>query len=112
MEVTLASSPRSGNEPGARTLEHTRLESPMCRATTRLGSAPRSFLLVCPFFTCAGAAAEDWTLSADDMALLDRREVLLPPDPAHDRGDGNFRAAIEIDAPAARVFRTMTDCAQ
>jgi uncharacterized protein YndB with AHSA1/START domain len=84
----------------------------MCRATTRLASARRSFLLVCAFFTCAGAAAEDWTLSADDMALLDRREVLLPPDPAHDRGDGNFRAAIEIDAPAARVFRTMTDCAQ
>jgi uncharacterized protein YndB with AHSA1/START domain len=69
-------------------------------------------MLICALLACAGAGAQDWTLSAEDMALLDRREVLLPPDPNHERGDGNFRAAIEIDAPAERVFRTMTDCAQ
>jgi uncharacterized protein YndB with AHSA1/START domain len=68
--------------------------------------------MICAWLACSGAAAQDWTLSAEDMALLDRREVLLPPDPNHDRNDGNFRAAIEIDAPAERVFRTMTDCTQ
>lgn len=61
---------------------------------------------------CSGAAAQDWTLSAEDLARLDRREVLLPPAIDHDRNDGSFRAAIEIDAPAEQVFRTMTDCAQ
>jgi uncharacterized protein YndB with AHSA1/START domain len=84
----------------------------MCRATSPVASAHRPFLLICALLACAGAGAQDWTLSAEDMALLDRREVLLPPDPNHERGDGNFRAAIEIDAPAERVFRTMTDCAQ
>jgi uncharacterized protein YndB with AHSA1/START domain len=84
----------------------------MCRATSRLASACRPFLLICALLTCSGATAEDWTLSAADLALLDRREVLLPPDPNHERNGGNFSAAIEIDAPAERVFRTMTDCAQ
>jgi len=83
----------------------------MCRATTRLASTRRPFL-ICVLLACNGASAQDWTLSAEDMALLDRREVLLPPDPNHDRNNGSFRAAIEIDAPAEHVFRTMTDCAQ
>ena len=59
-----------------------------------------------------GAYADDWSLSAEDLASLDRREVLLPPATEHTRDAGSFRAAIEIDAPAERVFRTMTDCAQ
>ena len=84
----------------------------MCRATTRLASARRPLLLICALLACSGASAQDWTLSAEDMALLDRRAVLLPPDPSHESRDDNFRAAIEIDAPAERVFRTMTDCAQ
>jgi uncharacterized protein YndB with AHSA1/START domain len=69
-------------------------------------------LLICALLACSGASAQDWTLSAADIALLDRRAVLLPPDPSHESRDDNFRAAIEIDAPAERVFRTMTDCAQ
>jgi uncharacterized protein YndB with AHSA1/START domain len=84
----------------------------MWRATSQLASACRPFLLICALLTCGGASAEDWALSAADLALLDRREVLLPPDPNHERNAGNFRAAIEIDAPAERVFRTMTDCAE
>jgi uncharacterized protein YndB with AHSA1/START domain len=84
----------------------------MCRATPWLASAQRPLLIICALIACAGARAQDWTLSGADMARLDRREVLLPPDPNHDANDGRFRAAIEIDAPAERVFRIMTDCAQ
>jgi|HubBroStandDraft_6_1064221.scaffolds.fasta_scaffold195510_2 uncharacterized protein YndB with AHSA1/START domain len=84
----------------------------MCRATNRLASARRPFLLICVLIACAGARAQDWTLSEADKARLDRREVLLPPDPNHDGNDASFRAAIEIDAPAERVFRIMTDCVQ
>lgn len=84
----------------------------MCRATTRLASARRPLLVVCALLACAGARAQEWTLSAEDLARLDRREVLQPPAIDHDRSDGNFRAAIQIDAPAEQVFRTMTDCAQ
>jgi uncharacterized protein YndB with AHSA1/START domain len=84
----------------------------MCRAIPWLASAQRPLLIICALIACAGARAQDWTLSGADMARLDRREVLLPPDPNHDANDGRFRAAIEIDAPAERVFRIMTDCAQ
>lgn len=84
----------------------------MRRATTRLAIACRPFLLICALLACSGAGAEDWTLSAADAELLDQREVVLPPDPNHERNAGSFSAAIEIDAPAEHVFRTMTDCAQ
>jgi uncharacterized protein YndB with AHSA1/START domain len=84
----------------------------MCRAPNRLASARRPFLLVCAVLACSGARAPDWTLSAEDLARLDRREVLVPPATGADHNNGTFRAAIEIDAPAERVFRTMTDCAQ
>jgi len=82
----------------------------MCRATT--GRAGARFLLLCALLACGGASGDDWTLSAEDLAHLDRREVLVPADPRHEREEGSFRAAIEIDASAERVFRTMTDCAQ
>jgi uncharacterized protein YndB with AHSA1/START domain len=76
-----------------------------------MACARRAWLLVCALIAGSGAYADDWSLSAEDLARLDRREVLLPP-AARDHADGSFRAAIEIDAPAERVFRTMTDCAQ
>jgi uncharacterized protein YndB with AHSA1/START domain len=83
----------------------------MYRATTRRARA-RPLLVACAVLACSGARGEEWTLSDADLAKLDKREVLLPPaaDPA--RNDGTFRAAIEIDASAEHVFRTMTDCAQ
>jgi len=84
----------------------------MCRATTWLAGTRRPFLVVCCLLACSAARAQDWTLSADDLQRLDRREVLVPNGAGPERNDGNFRAAIEIDAPADQVFRTMTDCAQ
>jgi uncharacterized protein YndB with AHSA1/START domain len=82
----------------------------MCCATTWLASARRLLLAVCAGLACSGAAAPEWTLSDEDLARLDQREVLLPA--GSERDSGSFRAAIEIDAPAERIFRTMTDCAQ
>lgn len=84
----------------------------MCRAITRLVSARRTVLMVCAWLACSGASAQDWLLSAEDLVRLDRREVLQPAAIDQNRNDGNFREAIEIAAPAERVFRTMTDYAQ
>jgi uncharacterized protein YndB with AHSA1/START domain len=81
-------------------------------ATTRLACALRAWLLLCALAAGSGAYADDWALSAQDLARLDQREVLLVPAAERDHADGTFRAAIEIDAPAERVFRTMTDCAE
>jgi uncharacterized protein YndB with AHSA1/START domain len=76
------------------------------------GSARCVALLLCALGPRVAYAVSDWQLSADDLARLDRREVLLPPRPEAKYAESSFRAAIEIDAPAAQVFRTMTDCAQ
>jgi ribosome-associated toxin RatA of RatAB toxin-antitoxin module len=83
---------------------------PTWRATTWLAGARRPFLSVCAWLACGGAAAPEWTLADEDLARLDQREVLLPA--VSERSGGSIRAAIEIDAPAERIFRTMTDCAR
>jgi uncharacterized protein YndB with AHSA1/START domain len=83
----------------------------ICRASTRTACARHVWLLLCGLFAAGGVCADDWSLSAEDLQHLDRREVVLPP-PDREHSGGSFRAAIEIDAPAERVFRTMTDCAQ
>jgi uncharacterized protein YndB with AHSA1/START domain len=72
----------------------------------------RACLLAGTLLTGIAAYAGDWSLSAGDLARLDGREVLLPAPAKRDHADGSFRAAIEIEAPAEKVFRTMTDCAQ
>jgi ribosome-associated toxin RatA of RatAB toxin-antitoxin module len=69
-------------------------------------------ILACAWLAVAGARAQDWTLSQAELASLDRREVVVPPETDADRADGSFRAAIEIEAPAERIYHTMTDCAQ
>jgi uncharacterized protein YndB with AHSA1/START domain len=84
----------------------------MCCTKNWLPCAPRAWLLLCALVAVGGAYADDWSLTAEDLARLDRREVLLPPPPGRDHAAGSFRAAIAIEAPAERVFRTMTDCAQ
>jgi uncharacterized protein YndB with AHSA1/START domain len=82
-----------------------------CCTKNWLPGAYRTGFLLCALIAGSGAYADDWALSAQDLAHLDRREILLPPT-ARDHAAGSFRAAIEIHAPAERVFRTMTDCAQ
>jgi len=84
----------------------------MCCATTWMARARRACLLASALLTGIDAYAGDWSLSAGDLERLDRREVLLPAPAERDHADGSFRAAIEIEAPAEKVFRTMTDCAQ
>jgi uncharacterized protein YndB with AHSA1/START domain len=68
--------------------------------------------VACAWLAASGAIAQEWTLTDADLAALDKREVLLPPAANPGPSDGSFRAAIEIEAPAEHVFRTMTDCAQ
>jgi len=84
----------------------------MCCATTWMARARRACLVAWALLAGIDAYAGDWSLSAGDLARLDGREVLLPAPAERDHAAGSFRAAIEIEAPAEKVFRTMTDCAQ
>ena len=84
----------------------------MCRATNWMACARRAWFFTCALVAGSAAYSDAWPLSAEDLARLDRREILLPEPAERDHADGSFRAAIEIEAPAERVFRTMTDCAQ
>ena len=84
----------------------------MSSASSAAACARRLLLMLCTLFVCSGAHAQDWTLTAEELVQLDQREVLVPPSADGNHADGTFRAAIEIDAPAERVFLTMTDCAQ
>jgi len=84
----------------------------MCSTRILTASARGALLLLWALGTHAAIAVSGWQLSAEELARLDRREVLLPPEPPAIHHENSFRAAIEINAPAAQVFRTMTDCAQ
>ena len=53
-----------------------------------------------------------WTLTAADLARLGDGAVLVEGDLAAEHPAGNVRAAVQIRAPAERVFRTLTDCAE
>jgi ribosome-associated toxin RatA of RatAB toxin-antitoxin module len=83
-----------------------------CCTKNGMAGARRTGLLLCALLAGSGAYADEWTLSAQDLARLDRREVLLSQPSGRDRAAASFRAAIEIKARAEQVFRTMTDCAQ
>jgi ribosome-associated toxin RatA of RatAB toxin-antitoxin module len=84
----------------------------MSCVSTAVAWSRRPILMVCAWLACSGAHAQDWVLSTEELLQLDEGKVLVPPSADRNHGDGSFRAAIEIEAPAERVFRTMTDCAQ
>ena len=86
----------------------------MCCATTWLASGCRPFFVVCAWLAALQRRVRTGlgALRPEDLAHLDQREVLLPSRAEHERAAGSFREAIEIAAPAERVFRTMTDYAQ
>lgn len=84
----------------------------MSCVSTAVAWSRRPILMICAWLACSGAHAQDWVLSTEELLQLDEGKVLVPPSADRNHGDGSFRAAIEIEAPAERVFRTMTDCAQ
>jgi len=84
----------------------------LCCTTNWRSSVRRACVSACILLAARGAFAAEWALSAEELARLDQREVLLPARTERDRDAGSFRAAIEIEAPAEKVFRRMTDCTQ
>jgi ribosome-associated toxin RatA of RatAB toxin-antitoxin module len=79
----------------------------------RVARALLAFLFVMPL---AVPAAEDgtggWALSAVQMERLGTGAILSEGEVAADRAAADIRAAVQIEAPADRVFQTLTDCAQ
>lgn len=64
--------------------------------------------------TQLAVAAPDWALDATQRAALQRGEVVVVANESADSSEARraavVRAAVRINAPAARVFSEMTDC--
>jgi uncharacterized membrane protein len=58
----------------------------------------------------ASVGAQDWDLTDGQRAELARGEILVLADVSASQGD--VLAAVQIAAPAERIFRTMTDCGE
>jgi uncharacterized membrane protein len=58
----------------------------------------------------ASAMAQGWKLTDEQRSALARGEILVLADVSARQGD--VLAAVQIRAPAERIFRTMTDCEQ
>jgi ribosome-associated toxin RatA of RatAB toxin-antitoxin module len=54
----------------------------------------------------------DWTPTEAELARLRDGAVLVEADGATDRSSGDVRAAVQIQAPAERIFNTLTDCTE
>jgi uncharacterized protein YndB with AHSA1/START domain len=52
----------------------------------------------------------DWSLTAEQHVRLANGEILVLADVNASQTEGDILAAIQIAAPAERIFRTMTDC--
>jgi ribosome-associated toxin RatA of RatAB toxin-antitoxin module len=76
--------------------------------------APEPFLLfVCLLlFLAQPARAADWVPTSDELARLKRGEVVVTSSVERVEDGGNAVAAVQIDAPVERVFRTLIDCKQ
>jgi uncharacterized membrane protein len=69
-------------------------------------------LLAPALFAPAYGQAADWALTKAELARLGDGGVLVAAEVSNDRPAGDVRAAVQIRAPAERIFRTLTDCAQ
>ena len=69
-------------------------------------------LLAQSVFAPSYSQGADWTLTEAELARLGDGGVLVSAEMANDRTAGDARAAVQIRAPAERIFRTLTDCAQ
>src|SRR5262249_39333036 len=93
-----------------RSIRHRRTYSP------RSGMSPRAFvaalLLATALLVPSYGRSADWTFSEAELARLGQGGVLVSADVAADRSTGDIRAAVQIRAPAERIFRTLTECAE
>lgn len=76
--------------------------------------APGLFFLLTSVMLCFAqtAGAADWVPTPDELARLKRGEVVVTSSVQRVEDGGNALAAVQIDAPVERVFRTLIDCKQ
>jgi uncharacterized membrane protein len=67
-----------------------------------------ALLLSCPA-ACLGA---DWALSDSQLKRVEAGAIIAEGDVATDRSAADVRAAVQVNATAEQVFRTLTDCSQ
>jgi len=77
---------------------------------------PRAFvaalLLATALLVPSYGRSADWTFSEAELARLGQGGVLVAADVASDRSTGDIRAAVQIRAPAERIFRALTECSE
>lgn len=54
----------------------------------------------------------DWAFSQAELTRLGEGGVLVSADVSSDRSKGDIRAAVQIRAPAERIFRALTECSE
>src|SRR5262245_45303307 len=89
---------------------HTRTDS------VRSGMVPRAcvaiVLLATAVFVPSYGRSADWAFSEAELTRLGEGSVLVAADVASDRSTGDIRAAVQIRAPAERIFRALTECSE
>lgn len=66
----------------------------------------------CLLLSSGATQASEWLLSTEELRQLEQGEVLVHTVGAPGRPEGEVRAAVQITAPSAFVFSTITDCEQ
>ena len=69
-------------------------------------------LLASALFVPSFGQSADWAFTATELTRLGEGRVLVSADAANDRPAGDIRAAVQVRAPAERIFRALTDCAE
>ena len=78
-----------------------------------LARVPIALLLAASaLFTPSYGQSVDWTLTDAQLARLHHGAVLVDAAVVEGRPPGEIRAAVQVHAPAERVFRTLTNCAE
>jgi uncharacterized membrane protein len=69
-------------------------------------------LLAAALFVPSYGWSADWAFSEAELARLGQGGVLVSAAVTSDRSTGDIRAAVQIQAAAERIFRTLTDCSE
>lgn len=69
-------------------------------------------LLASALFLPSYGQSADWAFSEAELARLGQGGVLVKADVTSDRSTGDIRAAVQVRAPAERIFRALTECSE
>ncbi len=69
-------------------------------------------LLATALFIPSYGRSADWAFSQAELTRLGQGGVLVSADVTSDRSTGDIRAAVQVHAPAERIFYALTECSE